>query len=148
MSQAAEKTIRILHVEDDRAHAALVRYGFAGHPRTHEIHHVETGGEALDYLLQRGDYADPASSPRPDVVLLDLRLPGIDGLEVLREIRASPELAELPVVILTTSEADRDRVDAYESLISAYVVKPFEFEGFPAILDLIDRVLKRPLERS
>ena len=143
------RPIRILHVEDDPAHADLVRFGFAEHHLENEIHHVDTGPRALDYLFRREEFSDPASSPRPDVVLLDLRLPGIDGLEVLRQIRGTEEkeLRELPVVILTTSEADRDRLKAYESLISGYVVKPFGFDSFASVLDVIYLVLQRPVTR-
>lgn len=142
-----DKPIRILHVEDDPAHADLVRFGFAEHRLENEIHHVDTGPRALDYLFRRGEFSAPDSSPRPDVVLLDLRLPGIDGLEVLQQIRAADEkqVRELPVVILTTSEADRDRLKAYESLISGYVVKPFGFDSFASVLDVIYLVLKRPI---
>ena len=141
------KPIRILHVEDDPAHADLVRFGFAEHRLENEIHHVDTGPRALDYLFRREEFSDPEMSPRPDVVLLDLRLPGIDGLEVLQQIRAADdeELKNLPVVILTTSEADRDRLKAYESLISGYVVKPFGFDSFASVLDVIYLVLKRPV---
>ena len=143
------RPIRILHVEDDPAHADLVRFGFAEHRLANEIRHVDTGPRALDYLFRRGEFEDPASSPLPDVVLLDLRLPGIDGLEVLQEIRAAEDeaLKNLPVVILTTSEADRDRLKAYESLISGYVVKPFGFDSFASVLDVIYLVLKRPIRR-
>ena len=95
------KVIRILHVEDDPAHAELIRRGFAEHRLASEIHHVDNGQAALDYLQQKGEFSDPESSPTPDVVLLDLRLPGMDGLEILERIRAEEQTADLPVVILT-----------------------------------------------
>ena len=133
----------ILHVEDDPAHAELLREGFRGHRLPHEIHHVATGTQALDYLLGRDGYADPAASPRPDVVLLDLRLPGMDGLEVLAEMRAHEALAEIPVVVLTTSEADGDRLETYRNRISAYIVKPMGFDSFAVLLDVISLAIKR-----
>lgn len=133
--------LSILHVEDDPAHAELVRRGFENHRITADLHHVGTGEAALDFLLRRRAYADPATSPRPDVVLLDLRLPGLDGLEVLKEIRAAPELEGLPVVVLTTSEAKWDKAKAYERSIDGYIVKPFDFDSFAVLLDVISMVL-------
>ena len=131
----------ILHVEDDPAHAELVRRGFENHRIANVIHHVSTGEQALDYLTRQGEYASPAKSPRPDVVLLDLRLPGIDGLSVLKEIRSNRDLEDLPVVILTTSEAERDKLRSYELHIDSYIVKPFDFDSFAVLLDVIYLVL-------
>ncbi len=133
----------ILHVEDDPAHAELVREGFRGHRLPHEIRHVASGAEALDYLLQRGAYAEADDCPRPDVVLLDLRMPGMDGIDVLAEMRASDELRDLPVVILTTSDADNDRLEAYRNQISAYIVKPMGFDSMAVLLDVISLALKK-----
>ncbi len=133
----------ILHVEDDPAHAELLREGFRGHRLAHEIYHVTTGHKALDYLLRRGDYQDPAASPRPDVVLLDLRLPGMDGLEVLSEMRTHESLAELPVVVLTTSEADNDRMESYRNEISADMIKPMGLDSVAVLLDVISLAIKR-----
>ena len=137
------KPLVILHVEDDPAHAELLRKGFHGHRLAHEIHHVGTGNEALDYLLRRAGYENPATSPRPDVVLLDLRLPGMDGLEILSEIRSHETLAGVPVVVLTTSEAEGDRLESYRSQISAYVVKPMGFDSFAVLLDVINLAIRR-----
>ena len=133
----------ILHVEDDLAHAELLREGFRGHRLAHEIYHVTTGHKAMDYLLRRGEYGDPATSPRPDVVLLDLRLPGMDGLEVLSEMRSHEALAEMPVVVLTTSEADNDRMESYRNQISAYIVKPMGFDSFAVLLDVIALAIQK-----
>ncbi len=131
----------ILHVEDDPAHAELVRRGFEAHRIANEIRHVATADAALDYLFRRASYSDPQSSPRPDVILLDLRLPGADGLTVLARIRGSSELESLPVVVLTSSEADRDRIESYEHRIDGYIVKPLGFESFAVLLDVISMVL-------
>lgn len=98
----------ILLVEDKRAHAKLIRRSLATHRVGNHIHHVVDGEAALDYLFRRSAYSDLATGPRPHVMLLDLRLPKIDGHEVLRELRASVEFMTIPVVILTTSSAEQD----------------------------------------
>ena len=130
--------LRILHVEDNEAHAELVRRGFEDHRIANEIEHVMTGEEALRRLEEcmRDD-----GEALPDVVLLDLRLPGIDGLEVLTMIRDTEGLESLPVVILTTSEAEWDRLKAYERHMNGYIVKPFDFDSFAVLLDVITLVL-------
>lgn len=133
MSTSNELT-RILLVEDNQDHAELVQRSLEDVEWRHSITHVKDGEEALDYLLRRGRYADPAASPRPDVVFLDLRLPRVDGLEVLRQVKEQPELREIPVVVLTTSDADRDLVDAYQRNVNAYVVKPVEFAELEQML--------------
>jgi two-component system, response regulator len=125
--KSASETTRILLVEDDEDHAELVQRSLEDVEWKHALTHVKDGEEALDYLLRRGRYHDPSSSPRPDVVFLDLRLPRVDGLEVLRQIKEQQDLREIPVVVLTTSDADRDLVDAYQRNVNAYVVKPVEF---------------------
>ena len=125
----------ILLVEDNPAHAELVLRSFEDHRVANRIIHLSDGESALDYLFRRGPHADPKASPRPPVVLLDLRLPRMDGLEVLKEIRASNDLHTLPVVILTTSEAERDVAKAYEQHTNSYVVKPLDFEGFTALME-------------
>ena len=125
----------ILLVEDNPAHAELVLRSFEDHRVANTIVHLSDGESALDYLFRRGLYANPEDSPRPHVILLDLRLPRMDGLEVLKEIRASDDLHTLPVVILTTSEAERDVAMAYEQHTNSYVVKPLDFEGFTALME-------------
>ena len=125
----------ILLVEDNPAHAELVLRSFEDHRVANKIIHLSDGESALDYLFRRGVHADPKDSPRPHVILLDLRLPRMDGLEVLQEIRASEDLHTLPVVILTTSEAERDVAKAYEQHTNSYVVKPLDFEGFTALME-------------
>ena len=125
----------ILLVEDNPAHAELVLRSFEDHRVANKIIHLSDGESALDYLFRRSPHTDPKTSPRPHVVLLDLRLPRMDGLEVLKEIRASDDLHRLPVVILTTSEAERNVAKAYEQHTNSYVVKPLDFEGFTALME-------------
>ena len=127
----------ILLVEDNAAHTELIRRSFEGHRPAGTIHHVADGQAALDYLHRRGRYADPRQSPRPHVILMDLRLPRIDGLDVLRAIKASEELRSIPVVVLTTSEAKREAEQAYEAHANSYVVKPVDFSEFAQLMDAL-----------
>jgi CheY-like chemotaxis protein len=124
----------ILLVEDNPDHAELVRRGFARHSIAIRLIHVEDGASALDYLFQRGLYADPASHPRPSIILLDLRLPKVDGLTVLQTIKTTPNLNRIPVIILTTSQAETDVARAYEYHANSYLVKPVEFPEFVALV--------------
>jgi len=124
----------ILLVEDNPAHAELIIRGLEEGRVTNRIVHVSDGEEALNYLFRRGNYTDPETSPRPHLILLDLRLPKVDGLEVLKEIRTS-SLNGMPVVILTSSEADNDMAQAYEYNASSYLTKPLDFTQFKTMLD-------------
>jgi two-component system, response regulator len=125
----------ILLVEDDPAHAEITRRNLADGPFPNEIHHVNDGQEALDYLFRLGRYLEPSASPRPHIILLDLRLPKVGGIEVLRQIKADPQLKSIPVIVLTTSAAQPDILDAYDSQASSYLVKPVELERFRRLLD-------------
>ena len=130
-----EETVNILLVEDNASHAELVMRSLGEHRLTNSIQHVSDGEAALDYLFQRGDYVDPERFPRPHLVLLDLRLPKIDGLEVLREIRESDDLQRMPVVILSTSYAEMDVGKAYDFHANSYLVKPLDFEEFTQLMN-------------
>ncbi len=127
--------LAILLVEDNDDHAELVKRSFENHRIANSIHHVVDGEEALDYLFRQGKFTSSQSSPIPHLILLDLRLPKIDGLEVLKEIRTSETLKGIPVVILTTSKADSDLVEAYEHHVNSYLVKPVDFEKFDQLID-------------
>lgn len=127
--------VSVLLVEDNEAHAELVIRSFEEHRIANKIYHVSDGEEALDYLFRRGDYADPVKSPRPHVIFLDLRLPKIDGLEVLKEIKATREMEKIPTVIFTTSSAEMDVAKAYEYHANSYLVKPVNFEKFNQLMD-------------
>ena len=122
--------LTVLVVEDDVDHTELVLRSLEESTVETEVHSVTDGEEALDYLMGRGRYAEPASCPRPGVVLLDLRLPKIDGLEVLRAIRRSEELSDLAVVVLSTSEAEQDADRSYDLGADGYLVKCVDFEAF------------------
>src|SRR5579863_4004782 len=126
--------LQILLVEDDDDHAEIVTRALAMNRVMNRVHRVSDGEAALDYVFRRGNCADPALSPRPNVILLDLRLPRIDGLEVLRSIKESVELRSIPVVVLTTSEAERDVTSAYDRYANSYLVKPVEFDKFTEMM--------------
>jgi CheY-like chemotaxis protein len=120
----------VLMVEDNLDHAELVMRNLREHLIANRVIHLLDGQIALDYLFRRGAYADPEKSPRPHLVLLDLRLPRIDGLEVLKTVKESEELRSIPVVILTTSEGERDVARAYQCHANSYLVKPIEYADF------------------
>lgn len=127
MTQAAAEAKRpviVLLVEDNEAHAEMVNRLFEIQHVAHSVHIAQDGEQALNYLLRRGPYTDPAKSPRPDLVLLDLRLPRMDGLDLLRQIRDVPSFQDLPVVVLTSSDAEVDMAKAYLSQANSYLVKP------------------------
>ena len=125
---------RVLLVEDNPAHAELIRRGLDDHEIASSVAHVQDGEEALDYLLRRGAYADPAAAPRPAVVLLDLRLPKLDGLRVLEEVRRRETFDDLPVVVLTTSKSVEDISEAYRMRANSYLVKPLEYDGLSQLI--------------
>ena len=129
--------IVILLVEDDMAHAEIVRRNFESFRVANRLIHVTDGQAALDYVNRQGDYSDAAKSPRPGAVLLDLRLPKVDGLEVLRSMKADPSLRAIPVVILTTSKAEIDKVKAYNLNANSYLVKPVDFTQFTQLLETL-----------
>ena len=120
----------ILLVEDDPAHAEIVRRCLKDYLVGNRMMHVEDGQQALDYLYRREEFTDPERSPRPSLILLDLRLPKVDGLEVLETIKEDPGLCHIPVVVLTTSAAEADMVRAYKNHANSYLVKPVDFTKF------------------
>ncbi len=119
--------LEILLVEDNPAHAELVMRSFEQNLVANRITHLADGRGALDYLFQQGEYKD-ADIILPHMVLLDLRLPKIDGLDVLKQIKQDQVLKKLPVIILTTSAAEKDVAMAYEFHANSYIVKPMDYE--------------------
>ncbi|MCK5669184.1 MAG: response regulator [Gammaproteobacteria bacterium] len=126
--------INILLVEDEEAHAVIVKRNLDDFKLANKIWHVTDGQAALDYLYRREDYAEPLSSPRPDLILLDLRLPRVDGLEVLKIVKSDPELVRIPVVVMTTSAAEKDITQAYDNYANSYLVKPLDLQQFMPML--------------
>jgi CheY-like chemotaxis protein len=127
--------LMILFIEDDPAHAEITLRNFKKNRITNQIIHLSDGQQALDYLLRHGDYSDPLKSPRPDIILMDLRLPKVDGMEILKEIRDDECLKNIPTVILTTSEAESDISRAYEFNVNSYLVKPLDLEKFSKLIE-------------
>lgn len=120
---------RILLVEDSLRDAEMTLRALAAHNLANEVYHVRDGAEALDFLHRRGKFAGRTNG-QPAVVLLDLKMPKVDGVEVLREMKSTPELKMIPVVVMTSSREERDLRAAYQLGVNAYVVKPLRFESF------------------
>jgi CheY-like chemotaxis protein len=130
-----DRMIEILLVEDDPGDVVMTREAFQDYKVRNNLHVVNDGTEAMAFLRRQGDYAD---RPRPDLVLLDLNLPKMDGREVLEAIKSDPELASIPVVVLTTSENEDDVLRSYSLHANAYVTKPVDFERFIEVVRQID----------
>jgi CheY-like chemotaxis protein len=127
--------VLVMLVEDNADHAELVIRTLEEHRIANRVHHFLDGQSALDYLFQRGEYSDPARAVRPHIILLDLRLPRVDGIDVLRAIKEDDNLKTIPVVVLTTSEAEKDVAKAYYNHANSYLVKPVGFEEFRQLMD-------------
>jgi two-component system response regulator len=122
--------IDILLVEDNPQDAELTIRAFKRHNLANRLLVVEDGAKALDFVFCRGQYADRQMVHPPKVILLDVRLPKLNGLEVLREIKADPRTRSIPVVMVTSSREDPDVMAAYELGANSYVIKPVEFDAF------------------
>ena len=131
----AGQPIEVLLVEDDPGDVLLIREAFDFNKVHNNLNVVSDGEQALDYLRGVGDYA---GRTRPDLVLLDLNLPRKDGREVLAEVKGDPELRAIPIVVLTTSEAEEDVLKSYQLHANAYVTKPVDFQRFVSIVRQID----------
>lgn len=140
--------IEVLLIEDDPGDVLMTQEAFAEHKVGNRLAVVSDGDEALAYLRREGKYADAV---RPDLVLLDLNLPRRDGRQVLAEIKGDNDLRQIPVVVLTTSQADEDILRSYSLHANAYVTKPVDFERFIAVVREIDQffvtVVKLPPRR-
>jgi CheY-like chemotaxis protein len=145
--EALGKPIEILMVEDNPGDVRLTVEALKETKMNNNLSIVKNGVEALAYLRQEGDYAD---APRPDLILLDLNLPKKDGREVLTEIKADRDLARIPVVILTTSQAEEDILKTYDLHANCYVSKPVDLEQFTRVVQSIEffwlTIVKLPVE--
>jgi CheY-like chemotaxis protein len=127
--------ILVMLVEDNVDHAELVIRTLEEHRVANRVRHFLDGQSALDYLFHRGEYASETDKTRPHVILLDLRLPRVDGIDVLKAIKESDDLKSIPVVVLTTSEAEKDVARAYYNHANSYLVKPVGFDEFKKLMD-------------
>lgn len=133
------RPITILYAEDDDDDRLLTRDAMQQARLANDLRMVVDGEDLMDYLHRRGKYTDPASSPRPDVILLDLRMPRKDGREALREIKADPHLRRIPVIVLTTSTADDDVFRSYDLGANSFVSKPVTFDALVEVLRTMGR---------
>jgi CheY-like chemotaxis protein len=127
----------ILLVEDSPEDAEATLRSFKKSGVANPIYHCSDGDDALDYLHQRGRYAEIGSAPRPSVILLDLNMPGTDGREVLADIKQDEHLQKIPVVVLTTSSDERDIEKCYQIGANSYIRKPVDLEGFMRAIQLL-----------
>jgi two-component system response regulator len=146
MTETNPKFIEVLLVEDNPADVRLTREALKGGKIWSHLHVVEDGAEAMAFVQQQGRYA---TAPRPDLILLDLNLPKIDGREVLSRIKADENLKRIPVVILTTSQAEEDILKAYNLNANCYISKPVDFEQFRKVVKVVEEfwltIVKLPL---
>jgi CheY-like chemotaxis protein len=131
--------ITILIADDDADDRMLARDALVESRLVNDVRFVEDGEELMDYLTRQGRYADPANSPRPGLILLDLNMPRKDGREALREIKATPALRSIPVVALTTSKAEEDIYKTYDLGVSSFITKPVSFAGLVKVMRALGR---------
>jgi CheY-like chemotaxis protein len=139
MTPTSPRPITILLADDDPDDRMLARDALDESRLANDLHEVVDGEELLEYLRRQGKYADPASAPRPGLILLDLNMPRKDGREALREIKADPDLRSIPVVVLTTSQAEEDIYRTYDLGVSSFITKPVSFEGLVGVMKALGR---------
>jgi two-component system, chemotaxis family, response regulator Rcp1 len=143
------RPVEILLVEDNPGDVDLTREALQDAKVRNRLHVVDDGAKAVDFLYKKGEYAD---SPRPDIILLDLNLPKKDGRQVLEEIKADSQLAMIPVVILTTSQAEEDVLRSYQLHANCYITKPVDFKQFMRVVKSIEdfwlTIVKLPQRKS
>jgi CheY-like chemotaxis protein len=135
MNDTDPRPVEILLVEDDEGDVLLTTEALEASKITNNMHVARNGEEALAFLRRGEGFADV---PRPDIVLLDLNLPRVDGREVLAQLKDDPDLRRIPIVVLTTSEAEEDILRSYDLHANAYVTKPVDFERFLQVIQSID----------
>lgn len=133
----SDQMMSILLVEDNPNDVELAVHAFKTHNLANKVHIARDGVEALDFLFRLGEYASMKDEPLPQVILLDLKLPKIDGLEVLRKIKSDPVRSKIPIVVLTSSQQESDLVHSYDLGVNSYIVKPVDFDQFTKAVQLI-----------
>ena len=129
-TEKLKERIPILLVEDDNDDIHLTERAFSKGKILNKLYVVNDGKEAMDFLLHQGRFTNPDDAPRPGVILLDLNMPLMDGREVLRRIKSNEDLRRIPVVVLTTSNREKDILEAYDSGANTFITKPVEFDTF------------------
>lgn len=124
------EAVEILLVEDNPHDVELTLRAFTKHNLTNKVHVVRDGAEALDFIFAQGAYAGRKIKHKPKVILLDLKLPKVDGLEVLRRVKSDEQMKVIPIVVLTSSKEERDLVESYKLGANSYITKPVDFDRF------------------
>lgn len=124
--------IEILFIEDNHHEAELAIRSLKKHNLANTLKHIDDGADALDFIFCKGIYSSRENSPHPKLIILDLKLPKVDGLEILRQLKADEQTRLIPVVVLTSSQEERDVVESYRLGVNSYIVKPVNFETFTA----------------
>ena len=133
------RPVTILMADDDPDDRAMTKEAFEEGGLANDLRFVEDGEELLDYLNRRGRFADPASSPFPSIILLDLNMPRKDGREALQEIKADPRFRGIRVIVMTTSKAEEDVIRMYNLSAASYITKPVTFEGLVEVVKALGR---------
>lgn len=123
-------TVEILFIEDNPHEAELTIRSLKKNNLANTLKHIDDGAEALDFIFATGVYADREHAPNPRLIILDLKLPKVDGLEILRQIKMNERTKTIPVAILTSSQEERDIIETYKLGVNSYIVKPVNFESF------------------
>lgn len=131
------KPVKILLVEDSLQDIEITKRAFVKGRVRNELFVVRDGQEALDFLYQRGKYKTPGGSPRPGMILLDLNLPKIGGLEVLKQVKQDEQLRAIPVIVMTASPREEDVVRSYDLGVNTYIQKPVEFDTFMKVISAV-----------
>lgn len=137
MTQGDLQPVKILLVEDNLQDIEITRRALAKGKIRNELYVARDGQEALDYLYREGIFSDPASAPRPGMILLDLNLPKVDGLTILKRIKNDPSLKSIPIIALTVSPREEDILRSYDLGVNTYIQKPVEFENFLKVIHTI-----------
>ena len=133
------KPITILMADDDPDDCLLAREALAESRLVNNLHFVSDGEELMDYMYQRGKYAEPNSAPRPGFILLDLNMPRKDGREALKEIKADPNLRHIPIIVLTTSKANEDIYRSYAQGANSFITKPVTFASLVEVMRSLEK---------
>ncbi len=134
-----KNSVVILMADDDEDDRLMAKEAFNEVKLINHFHMVENGEELMDYLRRKGKYADPAVSPRPGLILLDLNMPRKDGRQALAEIKADPSLRQIPIVVLTTSKAEEDILRSYDLGVNSFIAKPVTFEQLVVIMKTLTK---------